>query len=167
MPRDIRRVTLMHEIPYTSSKTDLPPKFPVNTLLPMRILTALSLNPHPRLSVKVASQRFFHLFFKLDQDVSDSLVLEKSLTPELNSRDWIRLLEEASSDGVKTELMEVTNRVVQDLGGFGLPILVAEKSVQGKEETLMVFGSDRMDHLSWFFNQPLPFPSALLPPVKL
>jgi 2-hydroxychromene-2-carboxylate isomerase len=103
----------------------LPTTFPINTLLPMRALTAVG----PE-RIRDAANSLFHAYWGEGLDISEPDLIDQLLGTRVTS--------EASTEAVKLHLREVTNEAVER-GAFGAPTFFI-----GDE---LIFGNDRLDFL--------------------
>ena len=123
--RDLGRFAERYQTPFNFN-----PHFPVNTLLPMRILAAAQGSEQEHQLVQV----LFDAMWKTPCKISEPDVVEGVLSAaNLDAGYW---LAQAADDTVKARLKENTERAV-GRGVFGAPTLFV-----GEE---MFFGQDRLD----------------------
>lgn len=122
--RELARFVARHDIAF-----EMNPFFPVNSLLPMRVLTAASLEDALAPYLEVLMQHMWQTPKKLDDpQVLDSVLREAGLEGE-------RIIARAQEPAVKATLLERTESAVAR-GAFGLPTFF----VDGE----MYFGKDRL-----------------------
>ena len=123
--RDLARYAERYQVPLTMN-----PHFPVNTISPMRVITAAVGTPEQ--DVIVAA--LYDAMWKAPCKLSEPEVLEKVLTEAgLDAGYW---LSRATDDAVKETLKANTEAAVKR-GVFGAPTLFVGDD--------MFFGQDRLD----------------------
>jgi 2-hydroxychromene-2-carboxylate isomerase len=124
---DLVRQAKRFDIPFT-----FPSKFPMNTVLPLRMTIAAE-GPRP------LSMRIFRAFWAENQDISNPGVLA-ALANEVGL-DGAALLERATSQEVKDCLRKNTDEAAE-LGVFGAPAFVVKT---GEENPSLYWGGDRLE----------------------
>jgi 2-hydroxychromene-2-carboxylate isomerase len=119
--RDLVRLAAWWGVPFR-----FPSRFPLRTVLPLRVYLAL-----PQALREDFRRRVFHAAWVQDQDVSDPATLARLL-----GDDGAGALSGAAEAGVKSALREATDRALAQ-GVFGAPTWV----VDGKE---LFWGQDRI-----------------------
>ncbi|MBF0238801.1 MAG: 2-hydroxychromene-2-carboxylate isomerase [SAR324 cluster bacterium] len=127
MLRDLKLWASYYKVPF-----HFPVHFPVNTLLAMRILTAL-----PEAECKTMSHKLFQAYWVNGLDISNADILESIVGPEN--------LALASQDKVKEQLKQTTENAVQR-GAFGAPTMFVNDT--------MFFGNDRLSLLGHYLQHP-------------
>lgn len=117
---DLQRWASRYGLPFV-----LPDTFPINTLLPMRVLSAVEPS-----EVQDAARALFHAYWGEGKDISNPQLINELLGP--------RVVSEASTDAVKLRLREVTANAVKR-GAFGAPTFFVRDQ--------LVFGNDRLEFL--------------------
>ena len=123
MVKDLERCAAMAGVPLR-----MPSRFPLNTLLPMRVLAGL-----PEDQLPAASLKLFRAYWYDDADISQPEVVAELLGAEAVAR--------AGDEAVKERLKANSEEAVQR-GAFGAPTLFV-----GRE---MFFGHDRIPLLTWW-----------------
>ena len=124
---DLLRWSAKYELPFA-----LPDTFPINTLLPMRALSAVG-----QAEVRDAARVLFHAYWGEGKDISNP-----SLLNELLGR---QVVAEASTDAVKLRLREVTDDAIKR-GAFGAPTFFVRDQ--------LVFGNDRLNFVEELLQHP-------------
>jgi 2-hydroxychromene-2-carboxylate isomerase len=117
MLEDLKRLAGFYREPFR-----FPSRFPLNSLLAMRCITARPVEQRPELSMQL-----FRAYWVNDADLNDPEVLEKLVGPNTVAR--------ASDDAVKAELKASTDDAARR-GAFGAPTFFVGND--------MYFGEDRI-----------------------
>jgi glutathione S-transferase kappa 1 len=146
MMQDLKKCSQFFDIP-----VKMPKSFPANSLFAQRILTALKLD-HPH-HLKSASLALWKAYWQEDRDLEVNTI-EEYLKPILKDN-FEGIVEQASTERIKSELTKQTNHVAQVEGAFGAPWFVVE--VDGKKTTF--FGSDRFESMAYWAGFPYQGPN--------
>ncbi|KAF9908501.1 Glutathione S-transferase kappa 1 [Linnemannia zychae] len=141
MIADLDRISKVTGVPF-----NFPQKFPVNTVLPMRVLTALQIHE--------AADKYEQCidkdeYFIHGRDISQAEVISQALAPLLPSSDGSKVqsyLQRASQDQeIKKIFKQYTDEAIAK-GVFGAPTFIVRKA--GEEEEMLFFGSDRLEMIA-------------------
>jgi len=125
MMRDLARYSARYQVPLTMN-----PHFPVNTITPMRIITAATDTPEQDTIITA----FYSAMWREPCNLSDANEITRVLNEAgLDAQAW---LDKAASDEVKEQLKVNTEAAIKR-GVFGAPTMFV-----GNE---MFFGQDRLD----------------------
>ncbi|KAG0296125.1 Glutathione S-transferase kappa 1 [Linnemannia gamsii] len=136
---DLDRISGVTGIPFK-----FPQKFPINSVLPMRVLTALQIHEADKYEQCIDKDEYFvH-----GRDISQSDVIQQVLRPIFHS-DTSKIdsyLQRAAQDQeIKKIFKQYTDEAIAK-GVFGAPTFVVRKA--GSEEDLLFFGSDRIEMIA-------------------
>ncbi|KAL1917379.1 uncharacterized protein VTP21DRAFT_5035 [Calcarisporiella thermophila] len=154
MKYDIKHYTEMYKLPYST-----PSIFPAQTLLPMRVLTALKMQKDEE-GLLQATKSLFNAYFTKDADIGTPEVVEECIA-FLGKDRASKLMQAAQSAEVKSQLKKVTDEALKK-GAFGSPTMWVSKA--GEEHEEMFFGCDRLEHIAYYLDLPyLSFCQTLRP----
>lgn len=127
MMRDLRSWAAVYGVPFR-----FPSRFPPNTLLAMRVLTAVARDEGPE-AMRTAASRLFSSYWSEDVDISDADGIQQALSAV--DVDVEAAIRSAAEPRTKTALKDATQDAVSR-GAFGVPsIFVGER---------LYFGNDRL-----------------------
>ncbi|KAG9071802.1 Glutathione S-transferase kappa 1 [Linnemannia hyalina] len=136
---DLDRISGVTGIPFK-----FPQKFPINTVLPMRVLTALQIHEAEKYEQCIDKDEYFiH-----GRDISQADVIQQALSPIFNSNTAKveSYLQRAAQDQeIKKIFKQYTDEAVAK-GVFGAPTFIVRKA--GSDEELLFFGSDRIEMIA-------------------
>lgn len=135
---------------YTGLHLSLPSKFPISTMVALRVLTYFEMKKDFQ-SMRKLTQSFWTAYWINNKDISceDVLIeeMEKAgLSPE-QSRNIIH--EQIEKDEIKNLLKVNTDHAINN-GAFGAPFFIVT-TADGTQDTF--FGSDRFHHIAMFLNE--------------
>ena len=116
--KDLKRLSTFYNIPFK-----MPSDFPISTVLPMRVLSALTKEKIPQ-----SAQTLFKAYWSENKDISDPEIVSKIIDSDS--------VERAGIQEVKDKLFQTTKEAVER-GTFGAPTFFI-----GNE---MFFGHDRIN----------------------
>lgn len=141
MIADLDRISGVTGVPFK-----FPQKFPVNTVLPMRVLTTLQI--HEAEKYEQCIDKLFDEYFIHGRDISQAAVIQQALSPIFHS-DTAKIesyLQRAAQDQeIKKIFKQYTDEAIAK-GIFGAPTFIVRKA--GSEEELLFFGSDRFEMIA-------------------
>ncbi|KAF9139475.1 Glutathione S-transferase kappa 1 [Mortierella sp. GBA39] len=136
---DLDRISGVTGVPFK-----FPQKFPVNTVLPMRVLTALQIHEAEKYEQCIDKDEYFiH-----GRDISQADVIQQALSPIFhpNTAKVESYLQRAAQDQeIKKIFKQYTDEAVAK-GVFGAPTFIVRKA--GSDEELLFFGSDRIEMIA-------------------
>jgi 2-hydroxychromene-2-carboxylate isomerase len=165
MGKDLGRTNAYHGLTLRQ-----PSRFPVSTLLPMRLLTLIKEEDTAKGRIgaqgllEAVSQALWEAYWEQDRDISSQDVLldilskvsDPSDPTSSSSRpiDWAAWLKRADTDGgIKAKLTQETQKIVE-LGAFGAPFFHVSKEDASDVEGQIFFGSDRLHHVAHYLGLP-------------
>ncbi|OJJ88512.1 putative DSBA family oxidoreductase [Aspergillus glaucus CBS 516.65] len=129
---------------YFGNQFEVPPWFPILSLLPQRALTYTKKST-PKSDYEAAYLACLETMWKRQLDISKPEHLTTALRRVFPEEKVQEILTGASNPEIKAELTAVTEKVVKEQGAFGCPWFWV-KNAEGQEEPF--FGSDRF-HYMW------------------
>ncbi|KAF9094446.1 hypothetical protein BGX23_002109 [Mortierella sp. AD031] len=153
MIADLDRISAVTGVPFK-----FPTQFPVNTVLPMRVLTALQI--HEAEKYEQCIDKLFDEYFVHGRNISQAEVIQQVLGPIFHAdtskvQSYLTL---ASQPETKELFKQYTDEAVAK-GIFGAPTFIVRKAgadpVNEKEEMLF-FGSDRFEMIAATLGLPYP-----------
>ncbi|KAF8944827.1 hypothetical protein BGZ47_003673 [Haplosporangium gracile] len=136
---DLDRISGVTGVPFK-----FPQKFPVSTVLPMRVLTALQIHESEKYEQCIDKDEYFiH-----GRDISQADVIQQALNPIFHS-DTTKIesyLQRAAQD---QEIKKIFKRYTDEAiakGVFGGPTFIVRNA--GSEEEMLFFGSDRFEMIA-------------------
>ncbi|KAG0209279.1 hypothetical protein BGX33_005705 [Mortierella sp. NVP41] len=150
---DLDRISAVTGVPFK-----FPTQFPVNTVLPMRVLTALQI--HEAEKYEQCIDKLFDEYFVHGRNISQAEVIQQVLGPIFHAdtskvQSYLTL---ASQPETKELFKQYTDEAVAK-GIFGAPTFIVRKAgadpVNEKEEMLF-FGSDRFEMIAATLGLPYP-----------
>ncbi|KAF9356924.1 Glutathione S-transferase kappa 1 [Mortierella sp. NVP85] len=153
MIADLDRISVVTGVPFK-----FPTQFPVNTVLPMRVLTALQLHE--------ATEKYEQCidkdeYFVHSRNISQPEVIQAALTPLLDASKIQSYLQLASQPEIKQAFKEYTDEAVAR-GVFGAPTFIIKKAGEPADKEYLFFGSDRFEMIAAFLG--LPYPGLIQSP---
>ncbi|GJJ72043.1 glutathione S-transferase kappa 1 [Entomortierella parvispora] len=151
MVADLDRISVVTGVPF-----NFPAEFPVLTVLPMRVLTALQI--HEADKYEQCIDKLFDEYFVHGHNISKAEVIQAALTP-IFSQDPSPLakvqsyLQFASDPQIKQVFKENTEEAVAK-GAYGAPTFLVKKV--GSSEEMLFFGSDRLEMIAAMLGMPYP-----------
>ncbi|KAF9916282.1 hypothetical protein BX616_004150 [Lobosporangium transversale] len=152
MIADLDRISAVTGVPFK-----FPENFPVNTVLPMRVLTALQLHE--------AAEKYEQCidkdeYFVHGRNISQTDVIHAALMPLFNSdaNKVDSYLQLATQPEIKQIFKENTDKAVAR-GVFGAPTFIVKKAGEPDDKEYLFFGSDRFEMIAAFLG--LPYPGLL------
>ncbi|KAG0376162.1 Glutathione S-transferase kappa 1 [Mortierella sp. AD032] len=148
MIADLDRISGVTGVPFT-----FPQKFPVNTVLPMRVLTALQIHEAEKYEQCIDKDEYFiH-----GRDISQPDIISQALSP-IFSQDSTKIqshLQRASQDQeIKKIFKSYTDEAIAK-GVFGAPtFLVRQAGAKEEGEEMLFFGSDRFEMMAAILGVP-------------
>ncbi|KFH64436.1 hypothetical protein MVEG_09172 [Podila verticillata NRRL 6337] len=145
MIADLGRTSELTGIPFK-----FPAQFPVSTVFPMRVLTAIQI--HEAEKYENCVDKLFDEYFVHGRNISESEVIQTALTPIVGGKvqDMIHL---AADPEIKKIFKNNTDEAVAK-GAFGAPTLLVKQA--GSDQEHMFFGSDRFESIAGFLKVPYP-----------
>ncbi|KAF7592303.1 hypothetical protein BBP40_000434 [Aspergillus hancockii] len=131
---------------YFGHSFEIPPWFPILSLLPQRSLTYIK-KKYPKQTFEAAFKACFESMWNDQLDISKPENLAQALGKVLGGKDVEESIAAAGRAEIKAELAATTEKAVKELGAFGVPWFWVVNGV-GKGEPF--FGSDRW-HFMWEF----------------
>lgn len=134
-----------------------PKIFPVPTILPMRLLTAVEMQSTPEHLNTLTEQLFENLWIQ-NNDLDDLKVLQSAcekIQPSVSKETIEKWLNSISSPQVKEKLRQNTSEAAER-GAFGAPTVFVTRNsnVPNRENATMFFGSDRLETIAAAFELP-------------
>ncbi|KAG0298286.1 Glutathione S-transferase kappa 1 [Dissophora globulifera] len=154
MIADLDRTSAMSGVPF-----NFPKEFPVNTVLPMRVLTALQMHEASDMYEQCIDKE---AYFVYDRNISKPDVIHATLAPLFSSSSTTTdaasakvksYLDLAVHLDIKQRFKEYTDEAVAK-GIFGAPTFIINKA--GDDNEYLFFGSDRFENIAVFLDQPYP-----------
>ncbi|KAF9994937.1 hypothetical protein BGZ80_011635 [Entomortierella chlamydospora] len=149
MIADLDRISTLSGVPFK-----FPENFPVNTVLPMRVLTALQKHE--------ATEKYEQCidkdeYFVHGRNISQPEVIQTALTPILSNSDAKvqSYLQMAGQADIKQAFKENTDEAVAR-GVFGAPTMIIKKAGESEDKEYLFFGSDRFEVIAAFLGLPYP-----------
>ncbi|KAG0089279.1 Glutathione S-transferase kappa 1 [Podila epicladia] len=143
MIADLGRTSDLTGIPFR-----FPGQFPVSTVLPMRVLTAIKLHEADKYENCIDKDEYFvH-----GRNISQPEVIQTALAPIVGGKvqDMLQL---ATDPEIKKIFRDNTDEAVAK-GAFGAPTLLVKQA--GSDQEHLFFGSDRFESIAGFLNIPYP-----------
>ncbi|GES62237.1 putative thioredoxin [Aspergillus terreus] len=125
-------------------KFDIPPWFPILSLLPQRALTYVK-QRYPKAQFETAFLKCFETMWYGQLDISKPENLATALSGVFPADEVKEIIAAASSPKIKADLAATTEKAFKELGAFGCPWFWVVNG-EGKGEPF--FGSDRF-HFMW------------------
>ncbi|KAF9112556.1 hypothetical protein BGX27_003191 [Mortierella sp. AM989] len=149
MIADLERISTLTGIPFK-----FPENFPVSTILPMRVLTALQKHE--------AAEKYEQCidkdeYFVHGRNISQPEVIQTALNPIFsNSTSKVQsYLDMASQPDIKQIFKENTDEAIAR-GVFGAPSMIVKKAGDPEDKEHLFFGSDRFEAIAGFLGLPYP-----------
>ncbi|KAF9375323.1 hypothetical protein BGX21_003817 [Mortierella sp. AD011] len=149
MTADLDRISTLSGVPFK-----FPENFPVNTILPMRVLTALQKYE--------ATEKYEQCidkdeYFVHGRNISQPEVIQTALTPILSNSDAkvLSYMQMAGQADIKQAFKENTDEAVAR-GVFGAPTMIIKKAGEPEDKEHLFFGSDRFEVIAAFLGLPYP-----------
>ncbi|KAF9169494.1 hypothetical protein BGX20_010247 [Mortierella sp. AD010] len=146
---DLDRISTLSGVPFK-----FPENFPVNTILPMRVLTALQKYE--------ATEKYEQCidkdeYFVHGRNISQPEVIQTALTPILSNSDAkvLSYMQMAGQADIKQAFKENTDEAVAR-GVFGAPTMIIKKAGEPEDKEHLFFGSDRFEVIAAFLGLPYP-----------
>ncbi|KAF9184072.1 hypothetical protein BGZ51_003574 [Haplosporangium sp. Z 767] len=150
MIADLDRISAVTGIPFR-----FPPDFPVNTVLPMRVLTALQI--HEAEKYEQCIDKLFDEFFVHGRNISNAEVIQAALAPifNANTQKVESYLKLAADPEIKQIFKTNTDEAIAK-GIFGAPSFLVKKAGEPQDKEVMFFGSDRFEMIAAYLGLPYP-----------
>ncbi|KAF8933290.1 Glutathione S-transferase kappa 1 [Dissophora ornata] len=147
MIADLDRISAVTGVPFK-----FPTEFPVLTVLPMRVLTALQIHE--------AAEKYEQCidkdeYFVHNRNISKVEVIQAALVPLFN-QDTAKVqsyLQLASQPEVKQIFKQNTDEAIAR-GVFGAPTFIVKKAGEPEDKEYLFFGSDRLEIIAAFLGLP-------------
>ncbi|KAG0280611.1 Glutathione S-transferase kappa 1 [Linnemannia exigua] len=141
MIADLDRISKVTGVPFT-----FPQKFPINTVLPMRVLTALQVYEAEKYEQCIDKDEYFIN----GRDISQADIISQALSP-IFSTDTTKIesyLQRASQDQeIKKMFKQYTDEAIAK-GVFGAPTFLVRQAGAKEGEEMLFFGSDRFEMMA-------------------
>ncbi|KAG0267599.1 hypothetical protein BG011_002907 [Mortierella polycephala] len=148
MIADLDRISAVTGIPFR-----FPPDFPVNTVLPMRVLTALQIHEAEKYEQCIDKDEFFvH-----GRNISDAEVVQAALAPIFNedTQKVESFLKLATDPEIKQVFKTNTEEAIAK-GIFGAPSFLVKKAGESQDKEVLFFGSDRFEMIAAYLGLSYP-----------
>jgi 2-hydroxychromene-2-carboxylate isomerase len=132
---DLVRQAKRYDIPFT-----YPQKFPMNTVLPLRVTLAAEIDGVPADKVREMSRRIFRAYWAQGRDISEPAIISEVASSV--GLDGSKLVLRAADAPVKDELRNNTEEAAV-AGAFGAPTFVVSGS--GEDAPALFWGGDRLE----------------------
>ncbi|KAF9933495.1 Glutathione S-transferase kappa 1 [Linnemannia zychae] len=149
MIADLDRISAVTGVPFT-----FPQKFPVSTVLPMRVLTALQIHETDKYEQSI--DKLFDEYFIHGRDISQADIIQQALSPIFH-QDVAKIqsyLQMAAQDQEIKKIFRQNTEEAVAKGVFGAPTFMVRKAGAPEEEEMLFFGSDRMEMIAAVLGLP-------------